>query len=233
MKTIIFDIDKTLLVGSHCHFYSFRLAFRELFDVDVRIDIGNIQGMTDKEIIFRTGAEHGLEIGDEEFRRIVDRISCNYRLNLGRDNIRALDGAGAVLERLRDAGIPLGVVTGNIEPVAWLKLRAASFDTHFSFGGFGNEGCSRASILRLALERASGIYGNLKAGDVIAVGDTPRDIAAGREVGVTTVGVATGDFSMDELEEAGADHVLEGLFDVDAFLEIAGYPYPVTSEVPR
>ena len=60
MNTIIFDIDKTLLVGSHCHFYSFRQAFRELFNVDVEIDIGSIQGMTDKEIIFQTAWKYGL-----------------------------------------------------------------------------------------------------------------------------------------------------------------------------
>lgn len=223
MNTIIFDIDKTLLVGSHCHFYSFRQAFRELFNVDVEIDIGSIQGMTDKEIIFQIAWKYGLEISDGDFVRIVDRISYNYRLNLERDNIRVLHGAEIILKRLSEAGTPLGVVTGNIEPVAWLKLREASFDGYFNFGGFGNEGCSRASILRLALERASSIYGRLRRENVITVGDTPRDIEAGRELGLRTVGVATGDFTVDELEAAGADHVLECLGDVDAFLEITGY----------
>ncbi|MGB9838375.1 HAD family hydrolase [Methanothermobacter sp.] len=223
MNTIIFDIDKTLLVGSHCHFYSFRQAFMELFSVDVEIDIGSIQGMTDKEIIFQTAWNYGLEISDMDFKRIVDRISYNYRLNLERDNIRTLDGAELILKRLSEVGTPLGVVTGNIEPVAWLKLREASFDGYFSFGGFGDEGCSRSSILRLALERASSIYGQIRRENVITVGDTPRDIEAGKELGVRTVGVATGDFTVDELEAAGADHVLEGLDEVDAFLEITGY----------
>ncbi|MGJ7029433.1 MULTISPECIES: HAD family hydrolase [Methanothermobacter] len=220
MRTMIFDIDKTLLTGSHCHFYSFKQAFRDLFDVEIEIDIGSIQGMTDREIIFRTARRYGLEIDDGVFSEIVDSISCHYLENLERDRITPLEGAGVVLEKLHEMNVPLGVVTGNIEPVAWLKLQQAGFSEYFSYGGFGNEGCRRSSIIRVALERLAAREGPVNPSETFIVGDTPRDIAGGREAGLRTIGVATGDFTCAELKSAGADHVLEGLHDVEGFFEI-------------
>ena len=77
---IFFDIDKTLLIGSHCHFYSFKKAFKDIYGVDVTLNIHNIQGMTDKQIIYYFAKENNIHIHD--FDDIREKIVYHYKKNL-------------------------------------------------------------------------------------------------------------------------------------------------------
>jgi len=215
---IFFDIDKTLLIGSHCHFYSFKKAFKDIYGVDVTLNIHNIQGMTDKQIIYYFAKENDIHIHD--FDDIREKIVYHYKKNLKREKIKPLDGAHEILDTIEDMEIPTGIVTGNIEDIAWLKLKKAKFDDHFSFGGFGDEGCKRSTILQIALNKAKKIYNNINPKNSILVGDTPRDMKAGKKVGTLTIGVATGDFTIENLKKAGADHVLKSLKEREKFIKI-------------
>ena len=132
-----------------------------------------------------------------------------------------MDGVKDVLENLKQFGIPRGLVTGNIEQIAWLKLDKIGVKDYFGFGGFGNESADRSLLVRHAVERAGNIYGTFNKENVFVIGDTPRDILAGQKNGVKTVGVATGDFTVDELEATGADFVLQNLKDMKIILKIA------------
>ncbi|MDI9623998.1 MAG: HAD family hydrolase [Methanothermobacter sp.] len=215
---VLFDIDKTLLIGSHCHFYSFKQAFKDLYGENITLDIPNLQGMTDKQIIYHIAKKNGIRISN--FKNIRERIVDHYIKNVKREKIKPLKGTREILDILEDTGIPKGIVTGNIKDIAWIKLKKAKFSDYFSFGAFGDEGCQRSTLLRLALKRAKKIHNKVNPKETIIVGDTPRDIQAGKKVGTITVGVATGDFSMKELKEAGADHVLKSLEEKEKFIKI-------------
>lgn len=215
---VLFDIDKTLLIGSHCHFYSFKQAFKDLYGENITLDIPNLQGMTDKQIIYQVAKKNSIKINN--FQTIIDRIVEHYKENAKREKIKPLRGTREVLNILDDMKIPKGIVTGNIKDIAWIKLKRAKFSDYFGFGAFGDEGCQRSTLLRLALKRAEKIHNKINPKESIIVGDTPRDIQAGKKVGTITVGVATGDFTIEELKKAGADHVLKSLEEKEKFIKI-------------
>jgi phosphoglycolate phosphatase-like HAD superfamily hydrolase len=121
-----------------------------------------------------------------------------------------MPGIEALLPRLIEDGVLLGLVTGNIEAAAHIKLARAHLNRFFSFGGYGSDSADRTEVTKAALARGALVSGGtLAAGSCIAVGDTPRDVKAGHGAGIAVSGVATGSYSVVELREAGADWALE------------------------
>jgi phosphoglycolate phosphatase len=113
------------------------------------------------------------------------------------------------------------LLTGNLAPVARLKLRMMSLVEFFDFesGAYGSDSPRRTDLPLIAAERAARRYGRVFAGpDIVIVGDTPNDIACARAVGARAVAVATGPFSVDELRLHAPDAVLPDLTDTGAAL---------------
>src|SRR5262249_31422466 len=120
--------------------------------------------------------------------------------------------AQEALAWLSERGTHLGLVTGNIERVAWVKLAAAGLAGYFECGAFGDEAEAREVLPPRAVERASQIFGCPYSPDeVYVVGDTPADIACGAASCYRTVAVATGPHSVDALRECGPDYAFEDL----------------------
>jgi phosphoglycolate phosphatase-like HAD superfamily hydrolase len=119
--------------------------------------------------------------------------------------------------------LALGLATGNIERGARIKLARGDLNRFFAFGGFGSDSESRTELVcRAAKQGARHIGRTVSRDDVFVIGDTPRDIDAGRESGFRTVGVATSDYTIEDLEAAGADFVLSDFErDRDQFLRMA------------
>jgi len=98
----------------------------------------------------------------------------------------------------------LSLVTGNLEPVARLKLRRAGIGHFFPAGqgGFGSDHASRAELPPIARARASDPP--WPRDRTVVIGDTPRDIACARADGVRVAAVATGPFAVEALADADA-----------------------------
>ena len=167
------------------------------------------------------------QVGRETFRGVIgrdpsneelDRIYAEYLLHLADDiwrseQYKVLPGAEDVLVRLGDAGVILGLVSGAMEGAARTKLMPANLNRFFLFGAYGSDSPDRGELTTLAVEKATRLHGRFGADQVYVVGDTPRDIAAAHAAGATSVGVATGNYSIDELAAAGGMHVLGSLED--------------------
>ncbi len=212
IRAVLFDIDGTLLVTGGAGGRAWRRAFRELHSIDVNIADHTDAGMTDPEIaaiVFRevlgregTPEERSKAIGCY-LKHLPDTVAES-------DGYRTMPGIGKLLDDLIDAGRLLGLVTGNVEAAAHIKLARAGFNRYFSFGGYGSDSANRTEVTEAALRRGELVSGGALADDAcIAVGDTPRDVKAGHGAGVKVVGVATGSYSLDQLHEAGADWCLE------------------------
>jgi len=210
-RAVLFDIDGTLLVTGGAGGAAWQRAFEELHGVEANVAEHTDAGMTDPEIaaiVFReaigregTAEERAKAIG-AYLRHLPDTVreSSGYRV---------MPGVEELLDRLIDSGRLLGLVTGNIEAAAHIKLSRARLNRFFSFGGYGSDSADRTEVTEAALDRGALVSGGaLGHGACIAVGDTPRDVEAGHGAGIKVVGVATGSYSVDELEEAGADWAL-------------------------
>lgn len=214
IRAVLFDIDGTILVTGGAGGVAWQRAFEELHGVEANIAEHTDAGMTDPqiaEIVFRevigregTQGERSKAIGCylKHLPQAVDE-SQGYRV---------MPGIEELLDRLIDAGVLLGLVTGNIEAAAHIKLARARLNRFFSFGGYGSDSADRTEVTRAALSRGTLVSGGTLAdGACIAVGDTPRDVVAGHGAGIGVVGVATGSYSVEELREAGADYALESV----------------------
>lgn len=117
------------------------------------------------------------------------------------------------LEWLRERGAALGLVTGNIERIAWTKLAAAGLADWFACGGFGDEAEAREALPPLAVARARLAFGREFAPErVYIVGDTPADIACGAACAFRTVGVASGHvYSLEQLRACAPDYAFADL----------------------
>ncbi len=155
----------------------------------------------------------GRDPSDEEMAKVVARYVEHVPHEVETSpGYKVLPGVVECLERLRDDGVLLGLVTGGLEVVAHAKLARGDLNRFFTFGGYGSDSTDRAELTRCGVRRASEILKHeLSAAEVDVVGDTPLDITAAHDASATAVGVASGAYSVDQLREAGADYVLGSL----------------------
>jgi phosphoglycolate phosphatase-like HAD superfamily hydrolase len=218
----LFDIDKTLLVGSKYHYVALKNAITEVYGVENPKPVKNMQGMTDLKIICNILSQENIDIktiktGLDECMQVMYK---NFKVVLQQKDLKVLDGVRQLLMDLKHLGIPMGLVTGNMENIAWLKLEKVGLNSYFQFGGFGDHAMKRSILVKKALESSEASIGRINRDHIFLVGDTPRDVVGGVKLGVRTVGVATGDFTQEELVQAGAEFILEDLKDTDRVLKI-------------
>ena len=207
-RAVLFDIDGTLISTGGASDRAWKRAFKELQDVDVDVPAVTGKGVPDPEVgrvVFEQAI--GREPTEEEFealmRRRVDHLPEEVESSPG---FVVKDGVEELLDRLMEEGILLGLTTGNVEEAAHIKLARADLNRYFSFGGYGSDSPDRTELTKKALERAELVSGEtLDLSRCFSCGDTPRDVEAGHGAGIRVVGVATGEFTVEELLEKGAD----------------------------
>ncbi|MGB7053230.1 MAG: HAD family hydrolase [Acidimicrobiales bacterium] len=211
---VLFDIDGTLIISGGAGAESWRLAFNELYGVPADIGAFTDTGMTDPEVGRLTfkGAV-GRDPTDDEFAKLLDRrLHYLRRAVMESKDYQVLDGVEDTIHQLLDRGYVLGIVTGNVEPAAHVKLHRANLNRFFCFGGYGSDSEDRGELTRCALRRASLVYGaELGPKRCVIIGDTPHDAEAAHAAGVACVGVASHNFNEDQLRKGGADWVIPSL----------------------
>jgi phosphoglycolate phosphatase len=216
IATVLFDIDGTLLVTGGAGAVAWQRAFRELHGIDADIEEHTHAGMTDPEIaaiVFREviGRDGSEAERAEAIGAYLGHLEAAVEESSGYE---VMAGIEELLPRLAAAGILLGIVTGNIEAAAHIKLARGDLNRFFAFGGYGSDSADRTELTRRALERGGTVAGApLDPARAIAVGDTPRDVKAGHGAGIRVVGVATGAYTAGQLREAGADWALATVAD--------------------
>ncbi|MGH7642523.1 MAG: HAD family hydrolase [Candidatus Dormibacteria bacterium] len=211
---VLFDIDETLVHTGGAGARSWAYAFDKLYRVEADIGRHTSAGETDPEV------------GTQTFEAVLGRppspsemvaVYVQYLLHLAEDiwqskEYRVFDGVEETLARLSGAGVILGVVSGAMEGAARTKMMPGNLNRFFIFGAYGSDSPDRTELTRLAIAKAGRLHGReLSREEVMVVGDTPRDIAATKRAGGTSVGVATGHYSVGELTAAGGDYVLASL----------------------
>jgi phosphoglycolate phosphatase-like HAD superfamily hydrolase len=223
MNTIaLFDIDKTLINRSTAHLKAFFLALDAVYGVTAEPNVITHHGMTDQQIIREVLKVKGIDqaVIDAGLKRCMQVMVDKFNELNPADTVELLPGVTDLLAALAGRGTYRGLVTGNLEAIAWAKLAKADIARYFAFGGFGSDDEDRGKMAALAVRRCCSLYNiDITGSRIVLFGDTPYDIAAARAIGAFAVGVATGHPSKQQLTASGADIVLENLADTRTILQ--------------
>lgn len=220
MHLILFDIDGTLIRGRGFGRRALERAFRDLFGVDAEdnpvLKSVPFAGNSDPRII--AAMARVLGIAPDALKPRLGEFETAYlkhlRVTVAESDTKApCSGVPEILESLHaDPRFVLGLLTGNVERGARIKLEPFGFNRYFPFGGFGSDDDERSIMARHALLRAEArARVRFAPRDVLVIGDTAADVAAGRANDFLTVGVATGSTTLDGLRDAGATAVFADL----------------------
>ena len=213
-RILLFDIDGTLVSTGGAGAVAWKRAFEELHGIPADIGEYTDAGMTDPDVGAKTfEAVMGREPEPQELARLVQRRLEHLPEAVAEsEGYRVLPGVPERLKQLSHDGHLLGLITGNGDGAAHIKLARGDLNRWFTFGAYASAGVDRPGIVRRAVERGEAMLGrDVPNSDIFVVGDTPLDISAAHAVDCTAIGVATGKYDEAELREAGADHVLATL----------------------
>jgi phosphoglycolate phosphatase len=222
---LIFDVDGTLTYSDGATGRAFEAAFTILTGVDRGWGAIRPYGMTDPQILKDMLNSENLPIDDfpvifQRFQEIFLPL-MHYELEKT-TKARLLPGVRELLESLsQDHSFALALGTGNVEASAKAKLKKHNVDHYFPVGGYSTDAEERSDIIRIAWERSQNHWNTpFQLSNTWVIGDTPKDIAAGKAIGVNTLAVATGFISIQELQDANPTAFLNNFENKQLFLDI-------------
>lgn len=218
---VLFDIDGTLLTSGGAGKQAFVVACREVLGIDDLLRDIPFAGRTDPAILSSILGKHGVTEDPDVRRRFFAAYLDSVRTLIGTGECRLHAGIGELLERLRKRRDTMtGLLTGNLEEGAWIKLRRLEVDDAFAVGGFGSDARERAEVARIARNRAEAMAGHPFADHrVFVIGDTPEDIRCARAIRAVAVAVATGGAERDELAACRPDLLFDDLSEPAALIQ--------------
>lgn len=224
-KLVLFDIDGTLVLTGGAGLRAMNRACEEIAGhTDALADIP-VAGRTDRVILQDVVARLGRELDEG----LLADLRARYLEHLREEIERPGRGVKAVMPGIRELldaltmrpDVFVGLLTGNFEEGARIKLGHFDLWRYFRCGAYGDDAADRNVLVPFAFERARRMgLPDLHPAHILVVGDTPHDVACARAVGAVPIGVATGGFSVDQLRGSGADVVFEDLSETRLFLDL-------------
>ncbi|QIS20085.1 HAD family hydrolase [Nocardia terpenica] len=221
---VLWDIDHTLIENHGVNKEIYAQAFEFLTGRPTQ-HRARTEGRTEPEILRNMLIEHGIEPNSDNMIRMLEALDSATlsKFAILRERGHELPGARDALTALQSASdIIQSVLSGNIKPNAVTKLSAFALERFIDFevGGYGSDDNVRDNLVAVAQERATVKYGvEFEKSNTVLIGDTSRDVQAGRNGGAHVIAVATGSESAEELQAAGADMVLPDLRDTQAVVK--------------
>ncbi len=202
----LFDIDGTLLLSKdRTHRYALHRAMLDVYGIETTIDGIAYHGKTDVGILRAALERAGIatNVINQRMSQALEVVRLDATEKAERFTPNVLPGVREILECLRGSGKLLGVASGNLELVGWLKVTAAGLREFFEFGRFADNCELREDIFREGVAEVRRRLG--ASARVCFVGDTPDDVRAARCAGGRVIAVGTGIFKVDDLASHGPD----------------------------
>ena len=218
MTLVLFDIDGTLIHSGRAGLRGMTRAFAGLYGHAQALDDVPFAGRTDRWIVREAFGRHHIAESEEEYDRFRTTYFEYLRAELPRvpagEWAGVFPGVEATLEALsRTARVAVGLLTGNFEGGAAIKLSHFGLWQQFTFGAFGDRHVDRRDLVPVALAQAAAR--GVGSTRVVVVGDTPLDVECAHAHGATAIAVATGPYDAGQLAGTGAEVVVRSLADVD------------------
>ena len=212
---VLFDIDGTLLRGAGPHHKETLIAgIRRVTGLETTLDGVATSGALDRDLIALMLRAAGCS--DDKIcatlQEIAEACQAAYLQNCASDLRKFVCvGVREFLEQLREHGVVLGLVTGNLGEIGWKKVELAGLRDYFSVGAFSEDGHTRGELARIAAGRARAYCREAQHCPVTLIGDHANDIQAAKANGFRSVAVATGVSSAAELEKYSPDILVRNL----------------------
>lgn len=225
MRLLLFDIDGTLIRGNKAGRLAMGAALEQVFGTKGALDNYSMAGKTDLGIVtdlLRAAGVAQEQINDKlpDFYLVMADFAREIYPSRG---ISVCPGVESLLANLRDRDdVLLGLLTGNAQSTASLKLAAAGIDpAQFVVAAFGSDDSERNNLPAIALQRAHELTGIMITSDhAVIIGDTPADVECARAARATAVAVASGWHSADTLLQYQPDFLFADLSDTKTVLRV-------------
>ncbi len=212
MDVALFDIDGTLVDTGGAGRRAIGRAAEALHGRRDLFDGVPFDGATDRAICRSALARLSRSFGEADIDGLLSAYVAMLADEVARSPYGIFPGVRECVALFEQRGVLLGLGTGNVEAGARIKLARGDLNAPFAFGGFGSDAEDRALILRAGLSRAEALLGRA-ARDPWIIGDTPKDLAAGRAIGAKVALVATGRYGVEQLAAQEPDLCVASLAD--------------------
>lgn len=223
MRLFLFDVDGTLVTARGAGRLAIGHALASTYGSTGPIETYDFRGKTDPRIVWDLMRLAGVDAARIEaglgacFEAYVAELE---RLIGDGERVTVMPGVADLVRALvaRDDAV-VGLLTGNIEPGARVKLRPTRLWPLFRVGAFGSDDMDRRRLPAVACERAQRVTGRrFDFEQVTIIGDTPLDVDCARACGAVAVAVATGFHPHADLQACGPDLLFADFADVPATL---------------
>jgi len=225
MKLVLFDVDGTLLLTGGAGMRSFSISLKQIFDLSIDFKTIRPDGKTDpqiaKELLAHFGQENrwNTQSQEELFAAYIRNLRGEMDKARKSGSINVLPGARELLEILEaQCDFAVGLVTGNIEEGARIKVEMAGLAKFFHFGGYGSDSEDRTILIEESIRRGTQFVFPAPVESVFVVGDTPLDIIHGHRAGARAIAVASAGFSLGDLEPYKPDLLVPSLTPSDPII---------------
>jgi phosphoglycolate phosphatase-like HAD superfamily hydrolase len=221
-KLILWDIDGTLIVSGRAGIFALTKAFAAVHGRTPDLGKIDVSGRTDKWIAGQVLEQQGIAASAENIHAYLEAYLQALPAEIQTRAGRVLPGIIPLLDILHGrADIAQGLLTGNLQRGARIKLGHYQVWHYFEFGAFGDDSPWRNELGPHALRRAREKHAvEFAPADTFVIGDTPHDIECGKAIGAKTIGVATGRFSSAELQAHQPTAVFADFADTASFLRV-------------
>lgn len=219
VRLVLFDIDGTLVHTGGAGTAAFTRTFAREFNLHHGTEKMKFAGRTDISLVREFFRLHGVAETAENFNRFFSQYYFWLDHILVRNGGQACRGIHEFIRDLQALPEPpvLGLLTGNVQLGAEIKLRHFGLWELFHFGGFADDHEERDQIAAAALARGRRVLGaDLQPQEIVVIGDTPFDVRCGKFIGAKTLAVATGGSRLEELQAHAADWTVPDLTQVSA-----------------
>lgn len=217
-RLVLFDIDETMIHSSGAGRRALERALFDVFERKITFDGITLSGKTDPQIIGEVLHANGLS--DEQCAELLDRIFERYlpylEEEIGRaEEYRLHEGVVELLEVLRtNGGTFVGLLTGNIERGARIKLQRFDLNRYFEFGAFGCDSANRMDLPAVAHQRATKKFGHaIERHEIVIIGDARNDVLCAKGYGAKALAVCTGRTTKDTLMQLEPHYIFDSLKD--------------------
>jgi phosphoglycolate phosphatase-like HAD superfamily hydrolase len=223
-RLILFDIDGTLLASGGAGEKALRIAINDRFGVEDNLQDIEIAGRTDSLIARNVLIKYSVEPTPEHIAEFLELYLVRLREQLPITKGRLLPGIVELLDALKaQPHFLLGLLTGNLERGAELKLTQYGVWHYFRFGAYADDSHDRNELGRFARQRALATHGvDVPPDRIFVLGDTPHDVTCARAIDAKAVAIATGRYTRAELDACHPDFLFDDLSDIRAVMTVLG-----------